>query len=60
MVIENKTKLEVQQIRLDILKKYYSESHLVIAKYLKDVPARKKIDDVIDALCLAVMGGRWP
>jgi predicted RNase H-like nuclease/predicted house-cleaning noncanonical NTP pyrophosphatase (MazG superfamily) len=56
VVIENKTKLEGQQIRLDILKKYYSDSHLVIAKYLKDVPARKKIDDVIDALCLAVMG----
>lgn len=55
-VLENKTKPEGQQKRLEILKKYYSESNLVIDKYLKDVPARKKIDDVIDALCLAIMG----
>lgn len=55
-VLENKTKPEGQQKRLEVLKKYYSKSDLVIQKYLKDVPSRKKIDDVIDALCLAVMG----
>lgn len=55
-VLENKTKPEGQQRRLEILKRYYNESDLVIDKYLKDVPTRKKIDDVIDALVLAVSG----
>ncbi|MZK50954.1 hypothetical protein [Clostridium beijerinckii] len=36
--------------------KYYSNSDLVINKFLTDAPARKKIDDVIDALCLAITG----
>ena len=55
-VLENKTKPDGQEKRLEILRKYYSDSDLVINKFLKDVPARKKIDDVIDALCLAVTG----
>jgi len=36
--------------------KYYPEANKVIDKFLTDVPYRKKIDDVIDALCLAVTG----
>ncbi len=55
-VLENKIKPEGQKKRLELLKRYYGESDLVIQKYLKDVPARKKIDDVIDALCLAIIG----
>lgn len=53
-VLENKTKPDGQKKRLEILRKYYSDSDLVINKFLKDVPARKKMDDVIDALCLAI------
>lgn len=34
----------------------YWYSRKVVQKYLMDVPYRKKIDDVIDALCLAVIG----
>lgn len=55
-VLENKTKEEGQKKRLDILKKYYKDSEKVVERFLKEVPARKKIDDVIDALCLAITG----
>lgn len=55
-VLESKIKPEGQQKRLELLKRYYSKSDLVIQKYSKDTPARKKLDDVIDALCLAVIG----
>lgn len=55
-VLENKTKPDGQEKRLEILREYYNDSNLVIDKFLKDVPARKKIDDVIDALCLAITG----
>lgn len=55
-VLENKLTEEGQQKRLDILEKYYPDSRRVVEKYLNDIPFRKKIDDVIDALCLAVTG----
>ena len=55
-VLENKTKPDGQKKRLGILQKYYNNSDLVINKFLTEVPARKKIDDVIDALCLAITG----
>ncbi|EDT73544.1 DUF429 domain-containing protein [Clostridium butyricum] len=55
-VIENKTKEDGQKKRLEILKKYYSDSKRVVEKFLQEVPSRKKIDDVIDALCLSVTG----
>lgn len=55
-VMENKLTLEGQQKRLDILESYYSDARRVVEKFLNDVPYRKKIDDVIDALCLAVTG----
>lgn len=55
-VLENKTKEEGQKKRLEILSKYYSDSEKVVEKFLYEVPSRKKIDDVIDALCLAVTG----
>lgn len=34
----------------------FSRTSSVAEKYLSAVPSRKKIDDVIDALCLTVMG----
>lgn len=55
-IMENKLTEEGQQKRLDILERYYPDSRRVVEKYLSDVPYRKKIDDVIDALCLAVTG----
>ena len=55
-IFEHKTSVEGQQRRLEILSKYYSQANKVVDKFLADVPSRKKIDDVIDALCLAVMG----
>lgn len=55
-VAENKTKKDGQKKRLEILKKYFKNSELVVEKFLEEVPKRKKIDDVIDALCLAVTG----
>jgi predicted RNase H-like nuclease len=39
-----------------VLSTYYPYSNQVVDKFLADVPFRKKIDDVIDALCLAIMG----
>ena len=38
------------------LAKNYPDASLVVNKYLAYVPYRKKTDDVIDALCLAVTG----
>lgn len=42
--------------RLELLEKYYPDAADVVEKFLQDVPGRKKTDDVVDALCLAVMG----
>jgi len=55
-ILEHKTSVEGQQRRLEILRKYYTEADRVVEKFLADVPFRKKTDDVIDALCLAVTG----
>lgn len=55
-VLENKTKIEGQKKRIDILSKYYKDTDKVVSKFLNDVKSRKKIDDVLDALCLAVNG----
>jgi len=55
-ILEHKTTAEGQKKRLEVLEKYYTEANQVVAKFLADVPYRKKTDDVIDALCLAVIG----
>lgn len=55
-VYESKTTEEGQQKRLEILQRYYHPTKEVIKKFLSDVPSRKKVDDVIDALCLAITG----
>lgn len=55
-ILEHKTSTEGQQKRLRILRKHYPEADQVVENFLADVPFRKKTDDVIDALCLAVMG----
>ncbi|WP_425802542.1 DUF429 domain-containing protein [Desulfitobacterium sp. Sab5] len=55
-VYEKKSTLEGQQKRLEILQQYYPQAKEVVEKFLADGPYRKKIDDVIDALCLAVIG----
>lgn len=55
-ILEHKTSDEGQQKRLEVLRKYYPKADQVVEKFLADVPFRKKTDDVIDALCLAVMG----
>jgi predicted RNase H-like nuclease len=55
-VMENKKEKSGQGIRLEILRQLYPLVDKVIEKYLNDVPYRKKLDDVIDALCLAVIG----
>ncbi len=55
-VTENKKEKSGQEIRLEILRRLYPLADKVIEKYLNDVPYRKKLDDVIDALCLAVVG----
>lgn len=55
-VLEEKETPTGQQLRLDILQKYYLVARQVVEKFLADFPYRKKIDDVIDALCLAITG----
>ena len=55
-VLENKSTNEGKLKRLDILQRYYPSASEVVGKFLADVPYRKKTDDVIDALCLAVTG----
>lgn len=55
-ILENKTKIEGQNRRIDILSRYYEDTDKVVSKFLNDVKSRKKIDDVLDALCLAING----
>lgn len=55
-ILEHKTSAEGQQKRLRILRKHHPEADQVVENFLADVPFRKKTDDVIDALCLAVIG----
>lgn len=47
---------EGQKERIAILTQYCEGVEQLIEKYKTDVPYRKKIDDLIDALCLAVVG----
>ncbi|MCX7749211.1 MAG: DUF429 domain-containing protein [Clostridia bacterium] len=44
------------EARIKILKAYFPNVREVIDTYLKQNKFRKKIDDVVDALCLAVVG----
>jgi len=55
-VFEDKKSKEGQEKRLEILTRYYQQCYQVVDKFLTDIPSRKKIDDVVDALCLAVIG----
>lgn len=55
-IMEKKTTSEGHNNRLEILRRYYPAADKVIEKFLSDGPNRKKTDDVVDALCLAVMG----
>lgn len=55
-VLENKTKIEGQKKRIEILSKYYKNTDKVVSNFLNDVKSRKKIDDVLDALCLSIHG----
>lgn len=55
-VLEHKASLEGQEIRMEILRRYYPQADGVLDKYRAYFPRRKKLDDVIDALCLAIMG----
>lgn len=55
-VLSKKIEKDGQKDRMDILSRYYSEAQEVLDKFLGDVPYRTKVDDVIDAMCLAVIG----
>lgn len=55
-MLEDKMSAEGQRKRLEVLNKHYHQANQVVDKFLADVPYRKKTDDVIDVLCLAVMG----
>ncbi len=55
-ILEDKKTDEGKEKRIEVLKKYYPQADQVVDKFLADIPYRKKTDDVIDALCLAVMG----
>ena len=54
--MENKKEDAGREIRLEILRRYYPLADKVTERYKSDVPYRKKLDDVIDAMCLAVIG----
>lgn len=55
-ILEKKSTEEGQQKRISLLKRFYPEAGQGVEKFLADVPSRRKIDDVVDALCLAVTG----
>jgi predicted RNase H-like nuclease len=44
------------EARLQVLSKYYADSYEVIDTFKANNPLAKKLDDVIDALVLAVIG----
>lgn len=45
-----------QRQRIEILKRYYPQTQSVIDSFLNQNKYRKKIDDIIDAFCLALVG----
>ncbi|TWH59351.1 putative RNase H-like nuclease [Desulfitobacterium sp. LBE] len=55
-ILEDKKTPAGQNARLDVLRRYYPHANQIVEKFLADVPYRKKADDVIDAMCLAVIG----
>ncbi|AHM56326.1 hypothetical protein EAL2_c10280 [Peptoclostridium acidaminophilum DSM 3953] len=55
-IMEKKTTAEGHNKRLEVLKRLYPATDKVIEKFLADGLNRKKTGDVVDALCLAVMG----
>lgn len=52
----SKNTQEGQEERIAILNSYCDGVVQLIEKYKTDVPSRKKIDDLLDALCLSVIG----
>ncbi len=55
-ILEDKKTHAGKNARLEVLRKYYPFADQIVEKFLADVPYRKKTDDVIDAMCLAVIG----
>lgn len=55
-IYESKLTAAGRQKRLDILRPHFSKADKVIEAFLQEKPQRKKLDDVVDALCLAVAG----
>lgn len=57
-ILENKKTLTGIKKRMDLLSRYYPESYSVVKSFQKIAPSvlSTKLDDVIDALALAVVG----
>ncbi len=53
---ENKKTYEGTRKRIELLRQYYKKTESMIAFVNKDPKLSKCIDDVVDALCLAVTG----
>lgn len=47
---------EGKKRRLELLEKHFPGAEAAVDRFLAQVPGRKKADDAVDALCLAVMG----
>ncbi len=55
-IFENKKTPEGKNARLEVLRRYYPHANQILEKFLSDNSSRKKTDDVIDAMCLAIIG----
>ena len=55
-ILEKKKTSEGAKKRIEVLSRYYPQANEVVEAFLAEVPSRKIVDDVIDALSLAVMG----
>ena len=53
---ENKKTYEGTRKRIELLSQYYEKTESIIAFVNKDPKLSKCMDDVVDALCLAVTG----
>ena len=55
-ILENKHKPEGLRIRIELLSRYYERTEEIVAYARNDSKLKNCLDDVIDALCLAVTG----
>lgn len=55
-ILQSKLTEEGKALRIELLNRYCQDTEKILHTYLSAVPNRKKVDDVLDALSMAIMG----